>query len=429
MYKVAFYLDNSRISIDCSGFMSGNPGIGGTEYLFLITPYLLEQSGEKDLEVTLLLQKEMHLPFGYRYNVVGSIADAIAYCSEQDIHKIVVKFAYEDFYPNIFLTVSDKVDVVLWAHNIIPLHLLNAIAKSPRITNVVNVGREQLDLYRDHRTFLKSTYIYNAVDIKPKEFYLKHSVPYSERKHEVTYLGSLVQAKGFHVLAKVWPQVLKAVPDAHLNVIGSGTVYGNAKLGKYGIAEEKYENLFMPYLVENTGNIHPSVTFHGRIGVEKTEILAQTKVGVPNPSGKTETFCLSAVEMALYGAKIVTKRYVGFLDTVPNTAGSLVDNEDKLADEIIDLLLNDDNEDYDNTYAYYQRLFSYNSVIRKWIDLFEGAVNRESEIVNAEYNFKKVREVNRKIKSVLPFGYFLPTIDFYIILLNKVFKTKFEIMY
>ena len=35
--KVAFYFDNSRISqVDCRDIESGNPGIGGTEYLFLL---------------------------------------------------------------------------------------------------------------------------------------------------------------------------------------------------------------------------------------------------------------------------------------------------------------------------------------------------------------------------------------------------------
>ena len=59
----------------------------------------------------------------------------------------------------------------------------------------------------------------------------------------VTYVGSLTKGKGFHVLAKEWKNILKAVPDAELYVLGSGKLYDNkAELGEYGLAEKTYEN-------------------------------------------------------------------------------------------------------------------------------------------------------------------------------------------
>lgn len=79
------------------------------------------------------------------------------------------------------------------------------------------------------------------------------------------------------MIAKAWKTVLAAVPDAKLNVIGAGNLYDrNSKLGKYGIAEESYENSFMPYLTEKfeedgeiKERILPSVKFWGLMGVEK----------------------------------------------------------------------------------------------------------------------------------------------------------------
>ena len=51
-------------------------------------------------------------------------------------------------------------------------------------------------------------------------------------------------------------------------------------------------------------------------------------------------------------------------------------------------------------------------------------------IVNANYNYKHWREWNRKIKSKIPFGYQLPTIDTYINILNKLCPTcNIKIMY
>ena len=50
--KVAFYFDNSRISqVDCRDIESGNPGIGGTEYLFLLISTLLTKS-DNDIDIT-----------------------------------------------------------------------------------------------------------------------------------------------------------------------------------------------------------------------------------------------------------------------------------------------------------------------------------------------------------------------------------------
>lgn len=63
--------------------------------------------------------------------------------------------------------------------------------------------------------------------------------------------------------------------------------------------------IFMPHLLDEKGNILQSVTFWGKLGNEKYEILKRTKVGIANPGGY-ETFCISAVEMQLYGAKVVS---------------------------------------------------------------------------------------------------------------------------
>jgi hypothetical protein len=63
-----------------------------------------------------------------------------------------------------------------------------------------------------------------------------------------------------------------------------------------GIAEASFEEIFMPDLLDENGSLLPSVNFHGISGAEKREILASAAVGVVNPSGQTETFCISGVE-------------------------------------------------------------------------------------------------------------------------------------
>lgn len=63
---------------------------------------------------------------------------------------------------------------------------------------VVFVGKEEYDSYIDDDIISKSTYIYNMVPIKEKVCNRIIDVPI------VTYVGSLVPAKGFHRLAQIW---------------------------------------------------------------------------------------------------------------------------------------------------------------------------------------------------------------------------------
>lgn len=431
MTKVAFYLHNGLIANrDCTTILTGNPGIGGTEYLFYYIAYQLQLLSLSDLDIILLTSHDCILPYNFKYIKVGNIAGAIDYCENNNYDILVVNFDKKNFYPNIFAKSNLKVKFIIWAHNVMSNELLTIIARTKAIRKIVNVGREQLDLYRDHVAFKKSTYIYNSVPIKEKEYYISNSIPFSQRKNEVTYMGNISPVKGFHILAKAWPKILKAVPDAHLNVIGSASIYGDAKLGKYGIAEDGYEKEFMPYLIDCKGKVFPSVSFYGKLGEEKNEILSRTKVGVPNPSGISETFCLSAVEMELYGCRMVTKRYIGFLDTIPDCAGSLYEDESYIADTVVRELKNT-TYDYNLCYDYIYENFRPDKVISKWIFLLKNIENDSHEdiIVNKDYNYKNIRELNRKIKSNIPFGYNLPTLDTYIKICNKFLRTKLPIIY
>jgi glycosyltransferase involved in cell wall biosynthesis len=230
-------------------------------------------------------------------------------------------------------------------------------------------------------------------------------------------MGSIVEYKGFHLLAKAWKKVLEKMPDAHLNVIGTGALYDNTvKLGKWGLAEESYENSFMPYLTDNNGDILPSVTFWGKLGATKYEILKCTKVGVPNPSGVSETFCKTAIEFQSMGALVTTIKYVGFLDTV-YSSGLLYSDINLLADSIVALLSKKEN-DYENCMNFIEQNFSYEKVCEKWIQLFDDlkhkrAVKVSAQLKNRDYNQKWLTELNRKIKLIIPFGKYLPTMMFY----------------
>jgi glycosyltransferase involved in cell wall biosynthesis len=239
-------------------------------------------------------------------------------------------------------------------------------------------------------------------------------VPYAQRPLYVTYIGSLVPQKGFHVLAKAWTQVIQVCPDAVLNVIGTGKLYNrNSQLGSFGIADANYEKEFMPYLIDENEKLLPSVKFRGILGTEKNKILENTRVGVPNPWGKTETFGYTAVELQACGALVTTVKCPGYLETVAPHGGILYDNQKKLdkvlAQTIVTLLEKDENN-YDETLKFLELNFDSHIVAAQWNQLFMDIVNEKIQVPlpiqrNANFRMKKWKEINRKIKNRIPFGY------------------------
>ena len=129
--------------------------------------------------------------------------------------------------------------------------------------------------------------------------------------------------------------------DSLSAVIGGADVYGaGTQLGRYGIAEEKYENEYIaPLIQQGLAAGRPSVTFHGRMGTERSLVLRQALIGIPNPIGATETFCLSATELSAYGIAVVSGAYHGLLDTVVHgQTGLLGRTEADLVKNICSLL-------------------------------------------------------------------------------------------
>lgn len=269
-----------------------------------------------------------------------------------------------------------KMKLIAWAH----CPFKSKILYFNSISRVVCVGNEQRDEHKNALNSHKLTVIFNALNLDVNTTYL---TPFANRKAEVTFMGALMPFKGFHVLAKAWKDIVSLVPDAHLNVIGSGRLYDrNAPLGKWDIASPEYEELFMPYLLDDNGQILPSVTFWGVLDDEKNKILGETKVGVPNPLGR-ETFCISAVEMQMYGALVTTIKEGGYIDTVYDQ-DSLFEHNDDLAIYVATQLKKTENKDYNACMEYFENNFSFETTCNKWNDLFD-IVEQEKEISIFKY--------------------------------------------
>lgn len=375
----------------------GNPGVGGSEYLLLQLHYYLNMYGQT---ISYLLSTDRTLE-GERVLHIANDIEAIK--KAEDLQASILVFIPKNR-KKVFYNCLDKSDLkgIAWVHNFITYHVQRDLEQSKSVRRVVFVGRQHYEYYIDSCLIEKSTYIYNLVTEKEYTF-----IDAREKENIVTYVGALIPTKGFHRLAKVWKRIVKAVPTAQLIVIGSGNLYNGQKQGlKDGIAFTKYEQRCMNYFMNAKHEMMPSVQFMGKMGKEKDRIIEKTKVGVTNPTGKSETFCLSAVEFKKQGVPVVSYKGYGLLDTVRNRKdGILVKSKWKLAKSIVFLLK--DNEKNNtlglNGMKTGSEEFNAKKIIQKWDSIFmniEDEVSAQLPTKYISYDFKWLRLINYYLKKV-----------------------------
>jgi len=359
MARVAFFLDTRRIrSADLRDVDAGNPGIGGTEYMFFLVAAHLARTHQVSMYVT----AAGNHPPGIRYVVVQDMQEATV--AIRSAGEEIVILRESEVLPNQALLDSMQQKVLVWAHNFSNRKTLKACARLPSVARYLCVSREQHERLRDEDVFRKSDYIFNAVVTGTCPTELQ---PPTE--DNVFYMGSLVKGKGFHVLARYWGDIVRAVPTARLHVVGSRRLYDEgAAVGPLGIASPRYERRFARYVTEH-GRPREDIVFHGILGADKWRLLRQAKVAVTNPTGAGETFCISAVEFGLLGVPVVTKNAGGPIDIVESgVSGILFDDERDLPEAVVGLL-RDENRRAEmgrNAMARVRSRFDIEVVIEKW---------------------------------------------------------------
>lgn len=400
--KVAFYLHNKNIMrfSNLYSLEKGNPGIGGSEYMILLISKELTKRNN-DIIVRLYIECDGIQDPDIDIRVCNNIETAAYYAAQECFNRFIFDSKQIDWYSKPFNNINNDLRLIPWCHNFPTPELCYLMAYHKNIGRIICVGREQMDLFRDSWAFNKMDYIYNCVPIPILRKNEAKLTPNTKRKHVVTYIGSLSPAKSFHVLAQLWKNILTKVPDAELYVIGDGRLYNrNCILGKYGLAEDKYERFFMQYLTVD-GKIMPSVHFMGRMGEEKYDILSKTKVGVPNPMGKSETFCITAVEMQAMGAIVTALQAPGYYDTFYN--GRICGNLKELENNIVKYLLYGSIKSQDKIWRYIDKNFSINSVIENWERLLLGDLSKHihsiNPLKNPVYRYKWIKEIIRLLKK------------------------------
>ncbi|MFT6989339.1 MAG: glycosyltransferase involved in cell wall biosynthesis [Paraglaciecola sp.] len=409
MIKVGLYLENRSIhDVDLRHPEKGNPGVGGTEYNFVNMPFNFMRFFPGDVEFVFFANSVKHLPKNFLVFQADGFVSALQ-LAEENLCEILIwrPTLKEEVYGHLKAIEVSAMSVIGWIHNTPEIKVLDAMANISNFKRFVAVSHEQIDLIRDHPIIYKTSLIVNGFDVE--------TIPVAKKIKKdgdmVVYLGSLVKAKGFGLLAEVWPVILGRVPTAQLYVIGNGAVYNRgAVLGKWGVAEESFEaDSIRCNLSDAHGRVHSSVHFLGGLGSEKNEYLLKASVGVVNPSGLTENCPGSAIEFQASETPVVSVAKNGLLDTVVhNKTGLLGLSKDDLVENIVYLL---------NTPSAVKELgskgrqfvldkFSYQQVSALWLDVFKEIVEeRRGAFVpmkeNVFYKRKWCRELIRLTKAHL----------------------------
>ncbi|GHT88654.1 hypothetical protein FACS189474_4270 [Bacteroidia bacterium] len=411
--KIAFLYSNKGLgTIDGSSPNLGNPGVGGTQFCYLMLMYYLSATKEK-WNISAYVFEETTLPPNIKQIKIYNIQDALKDASEKLVDYFIA--THNNFMDNNICHFVDTLDlkVIVWGHNYYFAPLANNIAQAANIVANVFVGKQQYDRYIDHPIIDKSVTIFNMINDPDK------SANRNNDSTTVIYIGSLVPSKGFHLLAKMWKEILNTHPSAKLKVIGTGKVYNrNTRLGTLDVADADYEKQFLPYIIDEKGNLLDSVEFLGLLGAEKLAVFLNASVGVVNPSAKTETFGISILDMAAAKLPVVTLNANGFPDTIINKkTGFLCSSQSDIKKKIV-LLLKDRhlNEQLGTNAKKYIENFSPEIITKEWVNLFEAlTANKPINYVKPSKpysnNMKWLRIINRFFRNALKFNFLPPIIN------------------
>ncbi len=417
--KIALFFKNARVAnVDASRPELGNPGFGGRQFMNLIIAHYIGMLEDSKLKPIMYCEVDGKIPHSINSIISGDLLNAMTHAKNSGVKFFIVDASLNFHLMNKVIGHAEKLKLdTIFLLSLIPdSRILKRMYASGSVKCIACVEQFTFELLRDHPAFDKATVITNAI---PMPIY---GVPLNlkMRKKHVVYMGSLVPQKGFGMLAMVWQRVLKEVPDAKLYVCGLGTLYGKDNvLGKWGVASEKFESeSIRPYLSDSNGEPISSVNFLGNVGHDKVNILKKAMVGVANPTGSTETFCLSAVEMQAAGLPVIAGAKDGLFDTVQHKkTGYLIRDLDDLTEKII-YLLKHPREAVDmghNGNKYVRGKYEIAEIARQWEKLFMG-LEKEGRIIGRpeykEYSGNltlKFILFNSKIKNIFGSPYWWPS--------------------
>lgn len=422
--KLGIFLNNLEIDkLDYSNPLEFNPGIAGTIFQLILFIKLIKQE-ETNIELTIFSPILSNLK-----------SDNNIIVREEEMVFETKSFSELDIYlttsiTNINLSKihNKKVKFIFWAHNYLFSNQLEDIISSKLVFRIVFCGKQFYDRYIDHNISIYSTYIFNMIP-----YYKAKAKNFTIPNFNITYIGAIIPSKGFLIVAKSWKKIIKKIPNAKLNVIGSGALYNRSiKLGKYSLAEEKFEKKIIKQLKKADSNLS-SIKFWGVLGEkEKRNIISNTSVGIMNPSARTETFGISSIDFQQQNIPVVIRMKNGLLDTfLPGKTGLGYKHSFCLSNKIIKLYSNPvlRSKLGSSSDLFVNNNFEAKLIFKRWINLLTDFQNNQLPLYEKPTNFyfnnfKWIRIIIRWIRFNLGVQLFPPLINIETLIYKIYMKSR-----
>lgn len=414
--KCGFYMIGQKKEIDYSKAFAPNPGIGGTQYLFLTIPYYLQKK-YKDIEVTYICEYPESMPVDLKSYYAKNFEECLEVCKRENIEILIIRGPYITSQHSQLID-KYKQKTIVWSHNSENYSSVKLMEKTKYIIKNVCVSKEQFDHLLDTNLYSKSCYIYNALDFK--DYIVSNEI----NSKKICYIGNLLPDSGYINLLRSWIKVKKAGCDGKLYIIGNNKLYSDDLLSKYRRKFAKQKKVEERVL--NSEITKDSVIFLGlQRGVDKIKEMGSSYIGIANITPTGETFGLGVVEFEALGVPVVSLNKYGIRDTVlDGSTGILASNKKDLSKEILKLYNNKLVHDKlkNNGENFVRDKFDINTVVDEWHRLLSNPLEYCNELNCTErfsYDCKWFIYINAKFRKVFRFA---PNHLYYVSLFKRLKK-------
>lgn len=234
------------------------------------------------------------------------------------------------------------------------------------------------------------------------DFSLKKPGVYNDLLHVVGHrvilsFGLLSPGKGIEYMIRAMPKIIEKHPDVLYIILGE--THPHIK----EIDGDAYRMSLHQEVRRN--NVDDFVVFHNRfVSLENLVQFLQTATIYVTPYINKEQITSGTLAYALgCGAAVVSTPYIYAEELLADERGRLVDFNDSqgLADEIIDLLDNEDKLEKIRFYGYhYCRSMTWKEVSRNYLELASDIIEKRKLLPRPHFSDKKIKNIHDELPEV-----------------------------
>lgn len=322
MRKIAFFLRSPKFAGRWSLDEEAVP-LSGTDATMLFVVRTVRESRRLK---AVLLGPDAPIESGVEFHNATTLPEACAAARRAGAHFLVFNSAWIEELHQMSALPPDGPELVLWAQNFPGFDWQCVAVGLPQRFRIIAVSDSECYGFNNHPVYRRVISIPNPAP--EKALWVAPTDDPARRSH-VCYVGALKVAKGFHHLARIWPDFRARYPHLDLRVCGSSSLYDpSAACGTAGLTEDGYEREILGHLggsLETACSL--GVFFQGSVGKKKLRELVRSSLFVvvnPNLTGSTETYCCSAVEAQSFGVPVIGAGVHALRETVGHEVGGLL---------------------------------------------------------------------------------------------------------